>query len=223
MKIYIVRHGQSEANIPTFKNDKDDCDVELTDLGRKEAFDAGLFLKTLIGKKDFNNSLIITSPYIRTLQTTAEIKKSLPIKTVSDKRIVEFNRGIFERVKYEDRPIKFPKIFYEYRRKMHSPEKFFAKIPQGESGEDVLKRVTPLSYELRRLYKQGTENVIIVCHHDTMRVLIMAIMGYNTTWYNNEKPIQNCSIREIELSENKFRDFGYVYRGYKERKIELTK
>lgn len=154
MNIYIVRHGQSEANLKTYNECKEDCKISLTDEGTMQALEAGKFLSRLIGKNASEKSLIITSTYLRTLQTTKQIQKSLPLKTISDARLVEFDRGIFGKCKYKERRYKFPKEFQKYQEEMHSIDKFYAKPPEGESGADVYRRVKPVIYELRQYCKK---------------------------------------------------------------------
>ncbi len=227
MNIYIIRHGESEANLKTYDEIKEDCLVKLTQKGLEDAQEAGKFLQNVIKKSEYNSSIIITSTYLRALQTTGEIKKYLNLKTTSDKRLVEFDRGLFIKCKYKERRLKFPKEYYEFQQMQHSPEKFFAKPPEGESGYDVYQRVNPFTFELRKLYKNGVKNVVIVTHHDTMKVLTMAIMGYDKDWFYREGAVQNCSIRKINLTDNKFHDEGFIYRGYyihtKDKKDGLEK
>lgn len=218
MNIYVIRHGESEANVESFNEIKEDSLIELTQKGLNEAYDAGKFLKTQINKNDYDESVIITSTYIRAMQTTGEIKKSLNFKTTSDARLVEFNRGLFKKCRFKERHLKYPKEFKEFNDMQHSPAKFFAKPPEGENGYDVYKRVTPVVFELRELYKKGIKNVIIVTHHDTMKSLTMAIMGYDKDWFYREKSVQNCSIRKFELTNDKFYDKGFIYRGYHNNK-----
>lgn len=226
MNIYIVRHGQSEANVKGYNEIKEDSKISLTQEGFLQAEDAGKFLAKVVDKSAYGKSLIITSTYLRTLQTTQQIKKSLPLKTTQDSRLVEFDRGIFGKCKYSERKLKFSKEFRKFQNELHSVDKFFAKPPEGECGADVYKRVNPVKYELRQLCKQGVENVIIVTHHDTMRVLTLSLMDYDKLWYSKEKPIQNCSIRHIQLDNKTFIDKGFIYKGYypkTENKEDLSK
>lgn len=218
MNIYVIRHGESEANVESFNEIKEDCLIKLTQKGLDDAFNAGKFLQTQINKDEYDSSVIITSTYLRAMQTTGEIKKFLNLKTKTDSRLVEFNRGLFKKCKFKERHLIYPKEFKEYMDMQNSTDKFFAKPPEGESGFDVYKRVLPIVSELKNLCNNGIKNVIIVTHHDTMKTLTMAIMDYDKLWFYNEQPVQNCSIRKFELNK-KFADLGYIYRGYKETNI----
>lgn len=230
VNIFIIRHGQSEANLKTYNEIKEDCKIKLTNEGHMQAEEAGKFLSQTIPQNEINDSIIISSTYLRALQTTQQINKSLNIKTTKDSRLVEFDRGIFIKCKYSERKLKYPKEFQEYQNMQHSKDKFFAKPPEGESGLDVYRRVRPITFELKHLCKQGIKNVIIVSHNDTMRVLTMALMDYDKLWYYKENAVQNCSIRKIELKDNKYYDKGYIYKGYfdnkqsnKKQTTDLTK
>ena len=127
MNIYVIRHGESEANVESFNEIKEDGLIELTQKGLNEAFVAGKLLKTQINENDYDESVIITRTYLRAMQTTGEIKKSLNFKTTSDARLVEFNRGLFKKYRFKERHLKYPKEFKEYNDMQHSPDKFFCK------------------------------------------------------------------------------------------------
>jgi broad specificity phosphatase PhoE len=96
--IYLVRHGESEANIS--RRFSGITDVELTERGALQAVKAGRKLK---GEKILN---IFSSP-LKRAKNTAEIiadeigfnKKDIII----DKRLMEVNFGIFENLKWEDK------------------------------------------------------------------------------------------------------------------------
>ena len=68
MKIYLIRHGESEGNA---KNIRQGADVPLTEQGIKQAE----FLATRL--MDLPIDLIISSPYLRTKQTAEVISNKL--------------------------------------------------------------------------------------------------------------------------------------------------
>ena len=72
--VFLIRHGDKERK-PN--------DPVLTELGLKQAFESGLFLQ------QFPIQKIIASPMARTLQTAAEIVKSLNLEIKKDKRLIE--------------------------------------------------------------------------------------------------------------------------------------
>lgn len=69
MKLYLVRHGESEANINyDILKTKRDEDVELTYKGHHDGINAGLRLRELLGEKALDATVLV-SPWRRARQT----------------------------------------------------------------------------------------------------------------------------------------------------------
>ncbi len=177
MKLYLVRHGESIANV-----DRRYCgqmDVDLTDNGLDHAMKmARKFEKISIEK-------IYSSPLIRAHKTANEIAKLKNISIINDDRLLERNFGDFEGLNWEDIEEKFPEeakkcleenIFYNYR--------------NGESFEDILNRVESFMPNL-------PDNTVIVAHG----MLIKTILFY-FKFVNRENifdyPIGNCDVLFID-------------------------
>ena len=88
MKLYIVRHGQTDYNI-----DNKVCgisDVELTSLGKQQAKMASEQLK------DISLDMIFASPLQRAHETAKIINENHQLEIKIDSRIQEINFGKFE-------------------------------------------------------------------------------------------------------------------------------
>lgn len=72
--VFLIRHGDKERK---------PGDPVLTELGKKQAFESGVFLE------QFEIDKIISSPLTRTIQTTEEIDKTLKLNYSIDKRLFE--------------------------------------------------------------------------------------------------------------------------------------
>lgn len=96
MRIFLVRHGESESNVEWEVNRKKaDHAIELTDKGKAQARAAGKFLAEYFeehlvkksnafgGTRYFPRTRLWHSPYLRTRQTALEIEKAcvVPEKT----------------------------------------------------------------------------------------------------------------------------------------------
>ena len=79
MEIYIMRHGSANR---------------LSKKGIAQVYDAAEKLKNI----EFD--LIVSSPLMRTVQTSNILSKILGAKVIKDDRITEFNQGIFTGRKY---------------------------------------------------------------------------------------------------------------------------
>jgi len=90
--IYFIRHGESESNRDkVFAGRR--ADVELTDIGRQQAKDAGL----QISKRGVDIKRVISSPLKRTTETAHIITKEIgfPFEdVVFDERLSEYDLGV---------------------------------------------------------------------------------------------------------------------------------
>ena len=156
MKVYLVRHGESESNkgIHTGK------ETVLTDIGVEQAKRMGIY---------FHNKkidIIYCSQLIRAKDTLKEIKPYLgKVKIKYTKLINEWSRGIYQNVEREkliEAAKKSGIEFHHYR------------PPDGENIADVKKRVEKFYFSLKR--NHSNDNVLAVGHGLFFRILIMHIM-----------------------------------------------
>jgi len=70
MKIFFVRHAQTQANIDNLNYTLDDTLHPITERGKKQATYTGKYLKDSFGKFD----LVISSPRLRCIQTAKLIR-----------------------------------------------------------------------------------------------------------------------------------------------------
>lgn len=73
MHIFLIRHGESIANVgDNYIKRIPDHLVELTDLGKKQAYEGGVWLKNYCDEQGIclENARIWRSPYLRTRQTS---------------------------------------------------------------------------------------------------------------------------------------------------------
>jgi broad specificity phosphatase PhoE len=166
MKIYFVRHGESEGNVGPFVQGPEE---PLTDEGKKQAeVVSRRFLSIPI-------DVILASPEVRA-KTTAEI-----IAGVINKPL-DFSNLLVEFIK-PSVIVKKPKKDPEVKEiKKLIKENFHVsgwKHSDEENFEDLRKRASDL---LKSLLLRKEENILIVTHGIFMRMIIaVAIMGENLT------------------------------------------
>lgn len=172
MRIYLVRHGQSNYNVLGLLNEIPTQKVFLTELGIKQAQEAHQKLKMVHFDKVF------VSPLFRTWQT-AEIIVPNQIQII-DERLNDVVSGC------EGKSLNY----------FHSllKNKLTDKLPGGESFQDVKKRVKVFLDELLSL-KLNT--VLIVSHFDTIRAMLVYFNGLSDEEAFQTK-VNNCQIIEIE-------------------------
>lgn len=177
MKVYYVRHGESEANVAGVVAGSE-TDAILTDNGRKQARRAGQDLK------DKNIDLVVCSPLSRTFETAKLIAEEIGYSTsgiIKSEFFIERAVGIFA----------------------GKPHKYYAKAVlisdkhEGlESRKEVYQRV---ERGFKWLKKQNAQNVILVSHGGTGRAVRAVVHGLHHEEMYKVDGFANTEIFEFEL------------------------
>ena len=223
MKIFIIRHGQSEKNANTLTIMPPDSEIKLTENGKRQSFEAGKVISEKLKEYGCKKTLIISSPFLRTRQTVDELNRSLHLPVVFDDKLREFDCGLFGKYTIDECKKKFPDLMKKLSDDLSGENKFFAKAPGGESASDVMNRLTPFKKILDELEDKGLESVIFVTHSGAMRAMLMLLMGYDKEWYAKEPSMKNCSIRMLTKEKETYHDHGYIHLGYKEKNNNSNK
>ena len=146
MNIYLVRHGQSTANVDAsvYLTTADHA-VPLSELGREQAREAGRFLNDYFTAKNHpkSHARLWTSPYLRTRQTADGIEDTCG-EFIADRRedilLCEQQFGLFDGIADKDLPALFPEEYAHYEKCQRHEGRFWARMPLGESRFDVALR-----------------------------------------------------------------------------------
>ena len=216
MKVYLVRHAQSESNVDkTVHYRVADPDIGVSDEGMTQPDPAGEFLfKNLQMDSPFPHVMMWQSPYKRT-RMTGDILYPHIHDLVVDRResvmLCEQSFGLFDGIPDEELPDKFPAEYAHYKKYEDSGMRFFAPMPLGERRMDVALRVHQFFGTLQRdRQKHDIDTVVIVAHGVTIRAFVMQWCHYDYEWFEAEPNPKNCSIRLIEGGEDK----GYIFPGF---------
>lgn len=177
MKLYVVRHGQTDWNLNNFL--QGNTDVGLNETGIIQAKEIKEKLKNI----DFD--LCYSSPLSRAYDT-AKIICDGKVDIKLDNRLEERELGEFEG-KHKD--------FYDgkfyWNLKINSSDKGV------ESPKNLLARVASFYKDI--LSKHNNETILIVSHGAVVRSLNFVINGYddNTDIYAFDVP--NCHVFEYEV------------------------
>lgn len=158
--VYLLRHGQSEANAaPVFQG----SESPLSEHGKKQA----QFIAKRVEKIDFD--VLISSPFERAKQT-ADI-----ISTVT-KRPVEFSELFVERVKpssVDGKPYTDAQASDVRRRWQKSVYTTGARVEDGENYDDITSRAqSALDY----LYNRPEKRIVVASHGYFVRALAAAVL-----------------------------------------------
>ena len=200
--ILLIRHGQSEWNklnlFTGFKN------IELSEQGIEEANKAGQNFKNL-GIK-FN--IVFTSELKRAQETAKIILQNLNQwdflnnegKIISNINLNERDYGDLTGLNKKETAEKFGEEQVHKWRRGYSDQP-----PNGESLEDVVRRVTKYFEEVIKPAIQSDENdnILIAAHGNSLRALLIVMNIYEPHNINSVELSTGVPIHVI-LKDNKF-------------------
>lgn len=191
-RIILIRHGESEANVDMYLFGRvPDYTIELTDMGRAQAVEAGRKLKGLVGDESL---YFYVSPFWRARSTFESIASSFPRTQFAyheEPRLREQEWGYLR--SNDD----FDNICRE-RREYGS---FYYRIPGGEAGSDVYDRVNDLLGSMYRDFAEDDfpENCVLVTHGLTIRLFVMRFFHLPVEDFERMLAPKNCDAVILEL------------------------
>src|SRR5258708_37044389 len=150
-KLIMVRHGESEGN--AIRRFTTSGEAKITDLRRSQAHEAAIRIKL-----KFKPTLVIASTFARARETGRIIAEHLGIPIEYEAEFREMSLGDLAGQPYEsiaNDPTFDPKRSWVWR------------APNGESHEDVLKRVAPVLDAVAKKYPD--DEIVVVSHGGVMR------------------------------------------------------
>lgn len=179
MKIYVVRHGETDWNKKGFY--QGNTDIPLNEEGKRQA----LVVKEKL--KNIKIDLIISSP-LRRAKETAQIISNGEIKLITDSLIVERELGEYEGSHVNDKGYN-ASLYWDY--KLNSNEK------QVEPLKDLLNRAQIFIEDIKQKYDDKT--LLIVSHGATIRAINYIINGYTEDEDFLKFDVRNCSLFEYNI------------------------
>ena len=182
MKIVLRRHGITVTNKKRIFSFDDSPLAE-------EAYPMLDGLKPKL--KDFFSFKVYSSPFKRALQTA----EYLGLKNIQiDKRLQEYNFGIFKGLTFEEAQTKYP---IEAKKWIENNDS--SAPPEGETSFEHFKRTSDFLEEAAL----KDENIIIVTHYGTITMALAWALD-NFSLRNKFAPKNSAiSILEVFLSDNK--------------------
>lgn len=188
MRIYFVRHGQTDSNLLDAL-DTDIPGAALNGQGRAQATALpghwrDLGLPRLDG--------IVTSPLLRTRQTAAALAAAHGLVPVIDRGVREVRAGDLEMLYVADAPSTYLAVVADW---LHG--KRDRRMPGGESGYQVIGRVNAA---LRRAAQRWGEEaaVAVVAHGCLIRYATASLVEGISPELAMSEPLRNCSITAVE-------------------------
>jgi len=183
-KYYILRHGESTANRKKIIS----CWPEIipSPLTKKGRGQIKIAAKKLKNKKI---DLIFSSDLLRTRQTAEIVGKELKIKSRYDKRLREYNVGIFN-----------GKTIEEFKKFLPiGIKRFKIKPPKGETYIDIRKRMYNFLKEADKKYSD--KNILIISHQLPLTLLEGKVKGFSNKEiirkYSKAKKMKTGELRKL--------------------------
>lgn len=200
MKLYIIRHGQTEWN--TEKRLQGWNNSDLTQKGIQDAENLSERLKDT----DFDH--IYSSPQRRAFETAEIVKRDRNIDIVKLDGLKEIGFGSWEGMKIDEILAEYKD---EYRSFIDTPH-LYEPIPGNESFEDIYERV---DQALKKIIKRGGDKVLIVCHGVTIKVLISIIKeiplkDFSTIPIHIGTALNICEVNEGEIKFTLEGDISHI-------------
>jgi broad specificity phosphatase PhoE len=183
MKIFLIRHGESEGNLRHMTQGR--SNTKLSPVGMEQA------RKVAARLSREHIDAIFSSPLVRADMTAKEIAKQHGLKIIYDDRLLERSYGNFDGKPRDD--------FHSELEKSGLPRHKF-RPEGGESYEDMQDRVRSFCEMLVEKYKGKT---VVIVGHGTMNRVFLSIIGHCSIEKAPEIPMENTSVYVIEAVKGK--------------------
>lgn len=192
MKIYVIRHGETNANKEGVLQGSSDWPLN----------EDGIKLAKLTGQnmKDIKFDICYSSPLIRAKDTAKYVIEESGNNTeiIFDDRLKEINGGIYEGKKFRSKPSEIPghiALMFKYNPFL------CGKFKNGESMLAVCKRTQNF---LKELSKKNYENVLVSTHGCAMRAMLNMLYDNKLDFWQGNVPY-NCAVNIIEVKNGKMK------------------
>ncbi len=169
-RVYIIRHGATELSAED--RFAGGTDVNLSEEGR---FQAQRLAERLANDRI---TAVYASPMRRTVETATHIARPHGLEPILRDALREIHHGRWETLRRAEVEAMYPE---EYAAWQTDP---FTFAPEGgESGLSVMARALPVIREI--VLTHADENIAVVSHKATIRLLISSLLGFDARGYRD--------------------------------------
>lgn len=198
-KLLFIRHGKTEWNLEG-RYQGSQGDSPLLPASYEEIHQLAAALRPI----HFNH--IYASPLKRARDTAMTLQQDLdqPDLTVSIlSRLREFNLGKMEGMAFTAVQAAYPTEFDAFR---NHPDQYDPTAIQGESFQQLVKRMLPAIHQIIAANPRREDNVLIVSHGAALNALINTMLGASLATLRDRGGLSNTSTTMLET-----RDRGKSY------------
>ena len=199
--IYLIRHGESEANQrDTFLGHGD---LDLTETGREQACVTADYLYSHGPKPDAIYSSDLKRAY-HTAEKTAEL---FDMPVIKEKGLREIDAGLWENVTFSELRTHFTKSFALWNENIG-----LAGCDGGETVEQLQNRVVSAVERIAKAHKNGS--VFLFCHATPIRVFAAHCLNKALDEIKEVPWPTNASVTKAEYDGKRFRLTDYSMDGF---------
>lgn len=186
LRLYFMRHGETVWN--TERRYQGMTDIELSEEGLRQAECAAKRFKNIKIDK------IYASPLKRAMKTAEKIAAEKGLEIISEDDFREIHFGEWEGKTVPELTEKYGESYTNFIREPHK-----YGFPGEGSVENVINRIKP---GIDRLIAEDEGNVLIVSHGGIIRLMIMYIMGLDSSWFT-KMWINNTGVSIVEIKNDR--------------------
>lgn len=186
LRLYFMRHGETVWN--TERRYQGMTDIELSEEGLRQAECAAKRFKNIKIDK------IYASPLKRAMKTAEKIAAEKGLEIISEDDFREIHFGEWEGKTVPELTEKYGESYTNFIREPHK-----YGFPGEGSVENVINRIKP---GIDRIIAEDEGNVLIVSHGGIIRLMIMYIMGLDSSWFT-KMWINNTGVSIVEIKNDR--------------------
>lgn len=194
MKLYIVRHGETDWNI--VKRLQGATDIPLNENGET------LAKATCEGMKDISFDIIFTSPLKRAYRTAELIRGERKIEIVVDDRIREICFGDYEGLVSKSEGYSIPDPDFKF---FFTKTECYKTPPNGEPIASLLERTKEFLDELKTREDLKEKTVLVSSHGAAVRALLSNIEKCDIAHFWGRGVHKNCGVSCVELIDGEYK------------------
>jgi broad specificity phosphatase PhoE len=185
-RLFLVRHGATQLSA-------EDRFAGATDV---ELSEEGIFQAERLAERlaDDAISAVHCSPMTRTKHTASILAKPHGLPLIQRDGLREIHHGHWEGMTRADVEVQFPDEYVSWE------EDPYTFAPEGgENGVSVIARTLPVIREI--VVQHRGENVLIVSHKATLRLLISSVLGFDGRGYRDRLDQSPASLNVLDFKD----------------------
>ncbi len=185
MKLYLIRHGQTDWNRARRLQGR--SDVPLNEWGRKVAE------LTREGLQDVQFDMAFTSPLSRAKETAEMILQGRDIPILEEPRMIEVNFGGYEGKSFD--------LDDENLQYFFSKPECYRSVDGSEPMQAIMERIGEFYEELIANPEYQDSTILISTHGAALSALLCHIKGWPVSDFWKGGLHKNCGLSIVEVTE----------------------